>query len=414
MAVAIYERTLDAVRADRLIEAAVHRMGNLLTVQDLEYELEAYDRVRIAALGKAAVGMATALAAELGPYLSDGLVITKDETPAPAPLETLFSAHPVPDERSLEAGEAMLRFARECGEGDLVLFALSGGASALAEALEDEIELEDLRETTSRLLASGAAIGTVNDVRRRVSRLKGGGLARAFAPATVVVLVLSDVVGGELASVGSGPLVPPPDRSLSDEIVDLLPDPVRREVRSHDLLLRATPEYPHRVVGSVSIAVHAAADAAKALGFEAHAYLDPLEGEARVMARRVVQLARRVLRKSGPVAMILGGETTVTLRGPGRGGRCQEMALAAAPGLSKLSNVAFLAAGTDGSDGPTPYAGGLVDEGSLLRARVAGVDHRRALTANDSSRFLEACGGLIRTGPTFSNVNDICLVVRTS
>lgn len=415
LAVRIYERVLDAVRADRLIRGAVEREGELLFVQGQPYDLSAFRRVLIAGAGKASVPMAQAMAERLGDRLAGGLIVTKQgHAEAVDGVEVLEAAHPVPDETSLRAGERLLAFAEGAREDDLVIFLLSGGASALVEAPVDGISLADLQAANQVLLASGADITAMNAVRSRVSRTKAGGLARAFAPATVVALVLSDVIGNGLPTIGSGPLVSPVTRELPYELLDALPSAVRAEVLAGELFPRTTPKVDHYVVGSVSVAVHAAADAARQLGVVPLPYGDPMQGEAREMARRIVALAgRQVKARAGEeFCLIFGGETTVTLRGSGRGGRCQEMALAVAPRIARMPGTAFLATGTDGTDGPTDAAGGLVDPGSLLRAKDAGVDHRRALVNNDSYRFLEASGGLVKTGPTGSNVNDLCLVVH--
>lgn len=415
LALQIYGRVLDAVRADRLMAAAVQREGDLLFVQGQPYDLSAYRRVLIAGAGKASVPMAQELGRILGDRLSGGLIVTKEGHAEPVDrIEVLEAAHPVPDATSLAAGARLLEFAQAATDEDLVLFLLSGGASSLTEAPVEGITLEDLQATNRLLLASGADISLMNAIRSRVSRIKAGGLARAFAPATVAALVLSDVLGNALPTIGSGPLVAAPAREVSFELLDALPPVVRSEVLAGDLFPRETPRVDHFVIGSVSVAVHAAADAARHFGVVPLPYADPLLGEAREMARRIVALAGRQIkaRPGEEFCLIFGGETTVTLKGSGRGGRCQEMALAAAPKLARLAGTAFLAVGTDGTDGPTDAAGGLVDPGSLVRAKDAGVDHRRALVNNDSYRFLEASGGLVKTGPTGSNVNDLCLVVR--
>lgn len=415
LALQIYARVLEAVRADRLLSAAVEREGDLLFVQGQPYDLSSFRRVLVAGAGKASVPMAQALGRILRDRLDGGLIITKTGQSEPVEgLEVFEAAHPVPDASSLLAGERLLSFAEAANADDLVIFLLSGGASALTEAPVDGISLDDLQATNQLLLASGADISLMNAIRSRISRVKAGGLARAFAPATVVALVLSDVVGNALTTIGSGPLVAAVPRDISFDLLDALPSAVRAEVLAGELFPRETPKVAHYVIGSVSVAVHAAADAARHLGIVPLPYGDPMQGEAREMARRIVALTgRQAKARSGEeFCMIFGGETTVTLQGDGRGGRCQEMALAAAPRIARMPGTAFLAAGTDGTDGPTDAAGGLVDPGSLLRAKDANVDHRRALVNNDSYRFLEASGGLIKTGPTGSNVNDLCLVVH--
>lgn len=416
LAVSIYGRVLEAVRGDRLVERFVHVDGNRLTVQDRSYDLARYRRVFVAGAGKASVEMASALIKRLGGRVDGGLIVTKEGQKADLPgIEVIEAGHPVPNEASLEAGRRMWQFAEARDEDDLVLFVLSGGASALMELPAGDLSLEDIQTTNRTLLASGADIATMNSVRAQLSRLKAGGLARAFGSATVIALVLSDVIGNSLATIGSGPLVAPrPLPEIPSNLLDSLPSAVRMELLSGALLPRTIPSIPHFVVGSLSVAVHAAADAARSMGLDPLPFADPMQGEARDMARQIMALAKRHVeaRPTDEFCMIFGGETTVTLRGKGKGGRAQEMALAAASKVAKLPDLAILVAGTDGTDGPTNAAGGLVESDSLERAKAKGIDPRKALVANDSYAFLKASAGLVVTGPTGSNVNDLCLVVH--
>jgi glycerate-2-kinase len=414
LAIEIYATALSQVRADLLMRQAVEIEGDSLRIYSRNLDLDRFKRCLVIAVGKAAVPMAREASALLGPKLSGGLVVTKEGYGEPVDgLEVIESSHPVPDMRSLDAGERILTIARSCTEDDLVLFLLSGGASALIESPLPGVLLEDLRRTNEALLASGADITLMNVVRSRISAIKSGGLARAFRRAHVEVLVLSDVVGNSLSSVGSGPFSPPISVPVPVSILDALPPPVRAEVLSGDLIPQPVPQVNHAVIGSVSVAVHAAADAARARDLEPLAYQDPMKGEAREMARRIVALAKRHIeaRPGEPFCMVFGGETTVTLRGHGKGGRCQEMAVAAAPAVAKLAGVAFLAAGTDGTDGPTDAAGGIVEAETFSRAKASGLSQRQALVEHDAYPYLEAVGSLVKTGPTGSNVNDICLVV---
>lgn len=414
LALDILRATLEAVRGDRLVETHVERVGSLLFLQGLPVDLGGYRRVLVAAAGKAAPCMAASLAEILGPFFGHGIIVAPPGTGETSGFETHIGAHPVPDAHSFAAGRAMREFAESCEEGDLVLFALSGGASALMEDLPAGVEPGDLAEATSALLRAGLDIHTINQVRARVSRLKGGGLARAFLPAKVYCLVLSDVPGGDATTVGSGPFstrlrrVPLDFRSLEH-----LPGNLRSYL---DLQLPPAQEteVPHLVVGSVSVAVQAAADAARSRGLATFAFSDPMRGEARDMAVRIMGVAEEhSAASSEPLCLVFGGETTVRVVGPGQGGRCQEMAVAAAPHLRSIAEGAFLAAGTDGRDGPTEYAGGLVDPDSLSRALARGQSPETALLDNDASAFLDACQGLIRIGSTQTNVNDVCLFVRS-
>lgn len=416
LAVEIYREVLEGVRADRLLRQSLECSAGVLLVQGQPYDLSHYHRVIVVAVGKAAVPMAREAAEILGGRFSGGLIVTKEGHGENVDgFELIEAGHPLPNEQSLEAGRRVLDLARSCEARDFVLFLLSGGASALMEATDGEISLDDLRRTTDIMLASGADIQQLNAVRSRASKIKAGGLARAFEPAKVVALVLSDVVGNSFETIGSGPLfasrrtVPFPYALL-----DKVPENVRAEILARDLLPLPTPQVPHFVIGSVSVAVHAAIEAAKHRGLDPLGYGDPLQGEAREMARKIASLAKRHVeaRPEDRFCLIFGGETTVTVRGGGLGGRCQEMAVAAAARIAKLPYTAFLAAGTDGTDGPTDAAGGLVETDSLVRARDAGYSDRTALVNNDSYRYLLKCDGLIFTGPTGSNVNDLCLVVH--
>ncbi len=336
LALAIYSDVLDAVRADRLVHAAMQRVGDNLFIQGIHIDLSHFNSVWIAGAGKASVQMAVAASEILGDRLAGGLIVTKYAELVPG-LQVLQGAHPVPDETSLLAGESMLEFAHSKHEKDLVLFMLSGGASALMESLNDGLSLKDLQDTNRLLLASGADIVEMNRVRSQLSKIKAGGLADAFEPATVIGLVLSDVIGNDLRAIGSGPLI----RSSAVPV-------------------------QHFVIGSISLALHAAVDAARRVRPSSTSLRRPLYGEMRVRwhASSAVMPTKPGLDES---CMIFGGETTVKIRGSGLGGRCQEMALAAAVPISRMRNVSFLAAGTDGADGPTDAAGAMVDPGILCR-----------------------------------------------
>jgi len=413
-ALAIYGSVLEKVRADNLVRVALQRVGDSLFVQGLHIDLSHFDRIWIAGSGKASVPMGQAVSEVLGDRLTGGVVVTKTGHGEPIPnVEVLEAAHPVPDESSLDAGRRMLEFASSMNEKDLVLFLLSGGSSSLLEVPVDGIALRDLQATNSVLLRSGADIGAMNQVRSRLSRIKAGGLARAFQPATVVVLVLSDVIGNDLQTIGSGPFIASKQVALTPYTCafwELLPEGVRSVLDQPTFPRPIAHLVEHCVIGSVSLAIHAASDAANELGLEPLLFADPLRGEARIMAKKICKHASSRDRQN--YCMIFGGETTVTIRGEGLGGRCQEMALAAAEPISKLRDVCFLAGSTDGTDGPTNAAGGFVDPDSLQRAKAQGVSARSSLLTNSSNAFLKACDGLILTGPTSSNVNDIVLVVH--
>lgn len=414
-ALAIYGSVLDAVRSDILVQQAMQRAGDSLFVQGRHIDLSRYDRIWIAGSGKASVEMARAASGLLGDRLSGGLIVAKrGQSEAVDGIEVLEAAHPVPDQSSLEAGDRLLEFARSLTEKDLVLYLLSGGSSALIESLREPLTLEDLQDTNRTLLSAGVGITEMNAVRSRLSRIKAGGLAREFEPATVVALVLSDVIGNDLRTIGSGPLIADldPFRSPAPWLIDRLPSRAR-SLFEHSLPLKPQAAMvEHFVIGGISLAIHAAVKAAQELGLPSYPFADPLKGEARTMAAKICDSMQKRPIEQG--CLIFGGETTVTIKGCGLGGRCQEMALAASKAVSNMSNVCFLAAGTDGTDGPTDAAGGLVDPGSLSRAALAGFKRISSLAKNDAYHFLEASGGLIFTGPTGSNVNDLVIVVQAA
>lgn len=391
--------------------------------------------VRLVAAGKAAPAMAESAAAILGPRLSGGLLVTKrghlQGRSLPPAVRAIEAGHPVPDEDGLAAVSAIEELLSKGREGDVVVALLSGGASALLADPAEGVSLADLAATTGLLLRSGASIVELNAVRKHVSRLKGGRLSRLAAPATVVALVLSDVVGDPLDVIASGPTVADPT-TYGDAwhvlerraLVGLVPESVRTRLR--DGLDGKAAETPKPgdplfarvrtvVVGSNRLAALAAAREARELGYGALVLSTHVEGEAREVGRVVAALGRSVVADGDPLpapaCLVLGGETTVTVRGTGRGGRNQELALAAALALDGTDEVSVMALATDGTDGPTDSAGAIVDGGTASAIRAAGIDPVSALAANDSGPALDAAGAQMRTGPTGTNVNDLCVVL---
>jgi hydroxypyruvate reductase len=395
-------------------------------------ELPRRGRVIVVGAGKAGAAMAAAVEEALGPRVDEGVVAVKDQHLAPTRRVRLIEAgHPVPDERGAAAAREIVAAAERADADDLVLVLISGGASALLPAPAPPITLADKQVVTRLLLAAGANINQLNAVRKHLSLLKGGQLARAAAPARVHALLLSDVIGDPLDVIGSGPTAPDVStfadaRAVLDTfgIADRAPASavarLARGVRG-DVAETPKPDDPlfHRVenavIGNNALVVEAAAARAAQLGYTPHVLTRALEGEARAVATEWAEFARRIQSRRGPVAppacVIAGGETTVTVGGAGRGGRCQEFALAAALEIDGLDDVVVLAAGTDGTDGPTHAAGAVVDGGSAARARERGQDPRRRLDANDSHPVLAEAGDLIVTGPTNTNLLDLYLLM---
>ena len=370
-----------------------------------------------------------ALVAErvLGDRITDGLVIVKDGHTAPTQRITLAEAgHPVPDARGEAAALEILRRVKGTAAEEVVLFLISGGGSALTPAPAPPVTLAEKQETTRLLLAAGATINELNAVRKHLSLFKGGQLARAAAPAAVVSLILSDVVGDPLDVIASGPTAP--DRSTFVEALAVLerrrvatrvPAAVRERLTAGaDGRIEETPKPGDRlfervsnlVIGNNALVVDAAAAEARRLGYRAQLLTRSLEGEAREVARQLVARGRTLAPQT---CLIAGGETTVTVRGRGRGGRCQEVALAAALELGTDDALLILAAGTDGTDGPTDAAGGIADSGTIARGERAGRRARAALDDNDAYTFLSAAGDLVRSGPTNTNLLDLYLVLHS-
>ena len=428
-------RILDAAVAAADARAAVLRAltleGDALAVAGEErIPLSSFDRVLVIGAGKAAGGMALAAREVLGERIAGGTITTKDGHAAIVPgIEVWEAAHPVPDARGLAGAADALACAREAGPRDLVLCLLSGGASALWASPPAGVTLTDLGALTGRLLRAGATIRELNAVRKHLSRIGGGWLARAAHPARVVTLAVSDVVGSALDVIASGPTVPDP--TTFEDALDVIE---RYEVTGAPTALawlRAgadgrAPETPKpgdpafartsaHVIAANADALRGAAAEAERLGWRAEIVADDLEGEAREVAGQIAAYAfdrqHALAAGDAPLALLLGGETTVTVRGNGSGGRNQELALALAIELEGREGIVAAALGTDGTDGSTDAAGGMADGETVRRGAARGLDARDALSRNDSHPFLRATGDLLVTGPTGTNVCDVVLVL---
>ncbi len=382
------------------------------------------DRVRIVAVGKAAVAMARGANAALGGVRYGIVVAPPGGARLPRSLERLRAEHPLPGRGSLAAGRAVWAALGGLAREEIVLVLLSGGASSLLALPAPGVTLADKVATTRLLLDAGATIAETNAVRKHLSRLKGGGLARRAVPATVVTLLLSDVIGDSPAVIGSGPTAPDPTtfadawRVLEHyDLVERVPARVRRRIergRRGGVEETVKPgEIRTRMilVGNVATALDGAARKARRLGFEPRVWTERLGGEARRAAARVARGIERVGRTRKPICLLAGGETTVRVAGDGRGGRNQELALALAERIAGRDDVAALAAGTDGIDGPTDAAGAFVDGETGARARRRGLEPREFLRRNDSHGFFSKMGDLYRPGPTGTNVMDLTIVL---
>ena len=389
---------------------------------------ERYRNIYVVGAGKAGAGMARAAERVLGRSITRGLLNTKYGHTAPLRrIELNECGHPVPDQQGVEGARRIAEIAAGAGAGDLMLCLISGGASALLPFPAPPVTLAQKQETTKLLLACGATIHEINAVRKHISAIKGGQLARLAYPAHVLSLLLSDVIGDNLDVIGSGPTAPDAStfagvRAILEkyEIFDRVPDTIRERIEQGvrgEIPGTPKPGDPafkrvrNVIVGSNRLAVDAAARRARELGFRPLVLSTEIEGETREIARMHAAIAREIVHTGRPVkppaCVISGGETTVKLRGQGLGGRNQEFTLAAAIDIAGLPQVVVLSAGTDGSDGPTDAAGAIADGGTLARDPRA----RRFLDDNDSYHYFAGLHDLIVTGPTHTNVMDVRLML---
>lgn len=371
-------------------------------------------KVVLTAVGKAAWQMADAAWRCLGDRISGGVVVTKyGHSRGPIGNLTIYEAgHPVPDEGSFRGTEAALELVEPLGEGDTVLFLLSGGGSALFE--QPLLPPEELRDITDQLLASGADIVEMNTVRKRLSGVKGGRFAQLCAPAGVFSVVLSDILGDPLDMIASGPACP--DSSTCEQAQAVAEKyGLRLSQRARALLEEETPKRLDNVesvvTGSVGQLCAAAAAVCRERGYEPLVLTDRLCCEAREAGRFLASIARSHAEDGRALAFLAGGETVVHLTGTGKGGRNQELALAAAEGIRGLDNALVFSLGSDGTDGPTDAAGGIVDGTTAARLEQAGLSIHQVLRDNDAYHALERVGGLLCTGPTGTNVNDVSVVL---
>ena len=409
---------LAAADPEEAVLRSVRLEGGSILAGGERFEAE---RVFVLAAGKAAGAMARAAEELLGERLAGGLVVTKyGHEAASGELETVFAAHPEPDERGVEAARRAEELANSLGEGDLLLALISGGASALLADPAPDVGLQNMKRLTGALLRSGANIGEINTVRKHVSVLKGGGLVGLAAPAPTLALLLSDVVGDDPSAIASGLTAPDPT-TLEDARKVLSRYGIEPPASVAEYLKRAeeTPKpgdalferVANVVCGSGRHAVEAAAEKARELGYEPHIISTTVTGDARGIASVQAAVIREVLESGNPApapcAFVSGGEATVTVRGDGTGGPNQEFALALAVELDGVEGWAAFAADTDGSDGPTDAAGGMVTGTTARKIRDNGVDPKEALENNDAYAALEAGEALLLTGPTGTNVNDL-------
>ena len=392
--------------------------------QAVQNALQGHDfggrNIYLVAIGKAAWSMSQAAAEQLGDSLVKGIVLTKyDHAQGPIPRVDIYeTGHPVSDENTIAATTKVLELVSELGAGDEVVFLVSGGGSAIFEKPLDGLSLADIQNVTSQLLASGADIVEMNMIRKRLSSVKGGRFAMACAPARVFAIILSDVLGDRLDTIASGPTVPDAT-TVGDAMRVVEKYSLKLTELQLEYLQRETPKHIDNVeitiTGSVRTLCESAASTAQSLGFTPYILTTSLSCEASDAGRFLAACAadthqgRNSFKK--PCAIIAGGETVVRLTGDGKGGRNQELALAAVRGIAGLEETLLFSLGSDGTDGPTDAGGGIVDHNTLAETKQKSQDIDKALANNDSYHALKAINGLIMTGPTGTNVNDVTVVL---
>lgn len=422
---------LAAVDPRLAVKRSLALQGNEMRVAGQVYDLAGFRRVRLFGVGKAALAMAQGAYDVLGERVSDGLLITKHQAEGAGSLPPAVAVHqgghPVPSTASIESTKVLESMLRDGAAGDLVIFLISGGGSALMTLPVEGVSLDDLQQLTRLLLACGATINEMNTLRKHLDWAKGGGLARLAAPAQVITFILSDVIGNPVDVIASGPTVADPSTyaeglqilrqyRLEDAVPGSILSTLRRGERG-DLPETVKPGDPVldevliEVVGSNQVAASAGLDQAAEEGMQTLLLSTYLQGEASQVGLVLASLLKQIDATGQPLprpaCIALGGETTVTLRGKGLGGRNQELALGSAFLLSGLDDVALVAFGTDGEDGPTNAAGAVVTGDTIRRAIALGVDSLAMLQNNDSYAFFQALGDHVMTGPTGTNVNDL-------
>ncbi len=406
--------------ARAIVDAAIEAVLPDVAVKNALSDMPGNRPVYMVAIGKAAWKMAEAACEALGDRLKAGVVVTKyghAKTPLER-VEIIEAGHPVPDEHSVRGAARAMALVDRLGAGDRVLFLVSGGGSALFEKPLDGVTLEDIASATRQLLASGADITEINTIRKHLSAVKGGRFAEACAPAEVVSIVLSDVLGDSLDAIASGPAHP--DGTTSQDALRIVQKyGIELTDGAMEALRRETPKalenVKTRIIGNVTRLCTQAEETARALGYEPLILTTTLDCEARDAGSFLAAIAREV-RASGrpvkaPCAVILGGETVVHLKGSGRGGRNQELALSAALGIQGMADVTVFSVGSDGTDGPTDAAGGIVTGDFVEICRAKGLSAEAHLQNNDAYAILGAAEGLIFTGPTGTNVNDLTVLL---
>lgn len=427
----IFNAGLKAADPAEAVSRHVKVDGDVVDIDRRLYPLRRYRKIVVVGAGKGSAWMCRALADLIGNWLYGGIIIVKYGYAVPLNKIAIIEAgHPIPDENGLRATEEIAGLLRQATSQDLVISLISGGGSALLSSPADGVSFHEKQQMTQLLLDCGAPIREINAVRKHISKVKGGRLARLAYPSTLISLILSDVVGDSISSIASGPTAPDPS-TFSE--CQLILDRYKLRTKNCGSIARLIDEGSageieetpkpgdpifenvlNVVVGSNRLAVIAAKEQAETLGYSVKVIDDFAEGEAAELAVAHAAIIKEIYHSGTvrrPACVISGGEATVTVRGDGLGGRNQEFALATALELDGLDGVVALSGGTDGTDGPTEAAGGIVDGGTVRRGQTQSLDAWDYLSRNDSYHFLQATDDLLVTGPTFTNVMDLRLLL---
>lgn len=427
----IFLAGVKSVLPDKMIRQLVQMDAETLCISSLTFSLSGINRIIVIGAGKASALMAKELETILGNRITDGHIVVKYGHSCPlTSIQVSEAGHPIPDLNGLLATQAILKMVENAGKNDLVICLISGGGSSLLADIPEDITAEDLIRMNQLLLKSGASIQEMNAVRKHVSKVKGGQLVRAIFPATLVSLILSDVIGDSLDVIASGPTCS--DSSTFREAVNVLEkyniyDHMSPSIQTYLLkgIQGLIPETPksgdpvfskthNRIIGSNRIALEAAQKKAIEMGFLTSVITSELDGDATQAAGYIVQYALNVQsdnNKQKPVCLLFGGETIVHVAGNGLGGRNQHLALCAARLLTNINGITLLAAGTDGNDGPTNAAGAVVYGETFMHALSLGIDPNKFISEFDSYHFFKQAGGHLITGSTLTNVMDLIVVL---
>lgn len=428
---ALLQSSLEAAAPAKVMKQSIFRKNHHLFVHNIRYNLSQYQRVVCVGAGKASGHMAQSLELILGKYLEGGIVVVKDGYRAPTKkIQLIEASHPLPDVRGVRATKQILKFVRSLTKHDLLFVLLSGGASSLLCSPALGLTLKDKQHTTNMLLQCGANIHDFNTVRKHLSAIKGGQLAQSSS-AKILTVTISDVMGDDLTTIGSGPTVSDPTSfqdakvilghyQIWNKVPERIQEHINQGIKGHvaETWKGRTRQNSHDqsiILANNQTAMSNIAKEAKRLGLHPYILATPFQGEAKNLGRILGAMAKDIREFGNPVrppaCLIAGGEPTVTITGKGKGGRAQECILAAAQELPGLTDVVVAGFGTDGTDGPTDVAGAIVDEKTVQRAKKKGLSIEKSLGNNNSYTFFNQVGGHIITGPTNTNVNDIYLAL---